>query len=269
MDVLEENKNELEKLAETFEIDGYKATADLIRKLKSSIPGKPDEMNKIYGDIVRTFKKEYAIDTFKKELFEHIENAVVSCIQNLKEKFAPKLLELKPLFEDMRKTAKNIEVVSKVFMKTNDIMERYFGTCFIYLLQIEGEFDSIVRLLYVLKMAERGVDVSLDDVYKMSLHCLHKKLKDLGMPGMLFKGWNNHIRNAIAHAHFTFDKETKCMIFVDINPTTGEEIYKETLPLNKFNEYVSAIDEVCNIFQLLLLLLRVFDLMINSWQKKN
>jgi len=54
------------------------------------------------------------------------------------------------------------------------------------------------------------------------------------------------------------------MTFIDINPTTGKQIYKKEFDLAEFTQYVLAIDEVTNIFQLLILLIRIRDIFIES-----
>ncbi len=173
----------------------------------------------------------------------------------------PLIEELFPLFESISNSAKNIDVIGSVFLQAPELTlkKRYYGICILYLLHVEGIFDDSMRILYVLKKAADGQDVSLKKVLKKSLSGLRRQFRQMGA-GLLFDGWNKHLRNAIAHAHFWYNDRTQKMSFQDIHPVTGKVVYDEDLNYKDFAEYYSKIDDVCSLMDHFFMLIRIRDL---------
>jgi len=258
---ISEIKMELKRIARIFEGDRLNVTAKSIDSFADSVPDKLKILNNKYLEILKAFQNEYATNSFKKELFNHIVDMIVSSVLSMKGKLKDKLLELYPLFESMKQTAENTTTITRVFFRTQDIKERFFGSCLLYLLKVEGEFDDTIRLLYVLKIVEQGKDVSLAEVYNKSLWTIRKELNAMGVTDLLFKGWkDNHLRNAIAHARLIYNEETKKMTFIDID-NSGETVYREDLNISEFSDYALAIDEVNFVFLGMMMMLSVRDLM--------
>lgn len=127
---------------------------------------------------------------------------------------------------------------------------------------VEGIFDDTIRILYVLRRAADGIDVSLKNVYTMSLWKLRKNLSS--MLGSDIHGWEGgHLRNAIAHLHFEYDESTKKMNFQDINPVSGKVTYNKSLSYGQFSRYYQEIDSVNSLVNCLIMLLRVRNLIIS------
>jgi hypothetical protein len=261
---IQEIKTELKRIAKIFEEDKLNATAKLVDKLVDSIPEKLEILKDKYLEILKTFQNEYTTNSFRKELFDHIVDMIVSSVLSMKGKLKDKLLELYPLFESIKQTAENTATITRVFLRTQDIKERFFGSCLLYLLKVEGEFDDTIRLLYVLKIAEQGKDVSLTEVYNKSLWKIRKELNNIGVTDLLFKGWkDNHLRNAIAHARLAYNEKTMKMTFTDIDDS-GKQVYKEDLNIAEFSDYALAIDEVNFVFLGMMMMLSIRDLIIAS-----
>jgi len=82
-------------------------------------------------------------------------------------------------------------------------------------------------------------------------------------------GWEDgHLRNSIAHARFSFDKETGKMNFVDILPWTNKTVYSESFSLQEFSQRMKMIAEVSHIFTDFIMLLRILDLIKHKWVGK-
>lgn len=256
-----ETKTELKRIAKVLEEEKLDVTAKLVDSFADFVPDRMKILNEKYIEILKAFKNEYSTNSFKEELFDHIVDMIVSGFLSMKGKLKDKLLELYPLFESMKQTAENTATIARVFSKSQDIKERFFGSCLLYLLKVEGEFDDTIRLLYVLKIAEQGKDVSLPEAYNKSLWTIRKELNAMGVTDLLFKGWkDNHLRNAIAHSRLTYNEETGKMTFEDID-NSGKTVYSENLNIAEFSDCALEIDEVNFVFLQMMMMIRIRDLM--------
>jgi len=153
------NKTKIRQLANFFQESNLIKTSKLIEDLADCLSSDFETLNKKYQLILKTFRDEYVTDSFKKELYDHVVDIMVSAVLTMKSELRDKLMELYPLFENVRETVDKTATIAKMFSKTSDVKERYIGTCLIYILKVEGEFDDTIRLLYVLKMATCNRDV--------------------------------------------------------------------------------------------------------------
>jgi len=82
-------------------------------------------------------------------------------------------------------------------------------------------------------------------------------------------GWEDgHLRNAFAHAHFSFDRETRKINFVDILPWINKTVYDESFTLQEFSQKLKMVAEVSHIFTDFIVLLRILDLIKHKWVGK-
>jgi len=99
------------------------------------------------------------------------------------------------------------------------------------------------------------IDIDYETIQEKSLRHFKSELDPV-----FFEGYNNHIRNAIAHARFRFDNAKSRMIFKDI-ATKCQPEYFEDLSLREFvNKYYDKIDSFCRLRVFYMLLLGVRDL---------
>lgn len=220
------------------------------------------ELRRDFNRMIDSFRKEFVQgNEFRRKSLKHIEDTIVSAILKQKRKIKSKFMELFPLLENMRKSAESIGAIGTVFLHAPRLTpkERYYCACVLYVLHVEGIFDDKMRLLYVLKKAADGQDVDLKTVGKISLSNLQGRFRRMGA-GLLFDGWNRHLRNAIAHAHFGYNNKTRKMSFKDINIFTGKVSYNKNLNYKDFVEYFSKIDDVCSLIDYFFMLIRIQDL---------
>jgi hypothetical protein len=262
-DVQLEIRQELENLATTFEADQFSATGRAIRNLANLVPSSLNPLESAYLTVRDAFKGEFATDAYREALFDSVAGMFTWDILKVG-KLEDKLLELRPLIDNMCETATNIATISRLFKGVVDVKEQYVGSCLAYLLQVGGEFSDAIRFLYTIKCAEQNIDATLEAVSTMSLWDIRARFREFEVTDALFKGWeDDHLRNAIAHARFAYDDDTQTMTFEDVDPCDGRTVYNNVLTLPEFSEFASAIANVNILFQRFIMLLRVGCLLAN------
>jgi len=261
---------ELERIAAFFKQENFKETARQIKRATKSLStGKPpaDVLRENFRKTYRSFQAKFVQkDSFRKSIFSQIDDTLMSAISAQRGRIKQKFKELAKLFVKMREASENIGVIASVFLRSKSLTkkEKYYGACVVYLMIVEGLFDKMIRVLYVLRHAANGIDVSLKDVYSKSPWELRRYLRrTLGGSDILFGGWENrHLRNAIAHSNFKYDEKTKKMNFQDVNPT-GRVTYNKSLSFDQFSKYYQKIDDVSYLVNRMVMLIRVRDLIIS------
>jgi hypothetical protein len=108
---------------------------------------------------------------------------------------------------------------------------------------IEGLFDEVIWLLYATKKAIKGASPDYEAMKKTALQWYKSYLNPV-----YFEGYNDRIRNAIAHTGFSYDENTKKMTFkdrCDYHQNVRRQAYQETLSLQEFGaKYFEKIYEL-------------------------
>ena len=153
-----------------------------------------------------------------------------------------------PNIETRRKAEINIKNVVSVFKNTSDMYERMLLLSFVYLMAVEGVYDQSIRVVYVLASHAGGNPMSFPTPHAMSLSSLQSELgqmSNLRNTDVLFNGYENHLRNAIAHSYLTFNPTNQKMGFEDYQPGSGSVSwpYREFDYLELLN-YYSKLEDV-------------------------
>ena len=91
---------------------------------------------------------------------------------------------------------------------------RYYLYCFLYMIEIEGSYRNWIRMLFYLLYNVTDGAITLDQVEEKSLTELRDMMVARGVKDSLFEFYmDGNLRNAIAHAGFSFDNERKKMRF--------------------------------------------------------
>jgi len=256
---------ELHKLAGRFSRGGFATTARWIEQLSKTLKlprvtfGEATEDLK---DIHQAFKNEFvgANETanYREKCFEAFESLILGMIDTRGHLESSKAFErVNPALKSGNQALRNIAEIYLALIASRDLNDkrRYYGLCFMYLILIEGLFDENIRILYILKKASEGIDIDYDEIKEKPLRFFEDKLDPI-----FFEGYNNHIRNSIAHARFRFDQKKKKMIFKD-RPYENQKGFKMSLSLREFGtEYYEKIDSFCRLRTYYLLFLGLTDL---------
>lgn len=252
--------------AEIFKAQHFERTSELLFELAEAIErgdvGKPGE---VFLEILSTYRDEYAKgDNGFLALYDFIEKTLIDSIISMKQGFGTKLLELQPQIREMNKAATIMEKIAEIFLKAGNLTkeERFYASCIVYLMDVEGKFDEACRLLYVLYKASLGQSIQLSDIENLSLRQIRDDIRQLsnGESEILFLGWqDNHLRNAIAHMRIEYDDASDAMRFVD-KGTSGVEVYNEKLPYEQFWRYSQLTNGVSSVFLHVMTILGAHDM---------
>lgn len=127
--------------------------------------------------------------------------------------------------EARRKAEDTIRKMIEFARASSTEEEKVIWMSLVYVLAVEGVFDQSVRMLYVLvNYAETRTLVILRRTHDQTLWDIKRNLERLlgnRRTKPIFEGWQNHLRNSIAHANFSFDSSQSKMVFRDFVPGTG------------------------------------------------
>ena len=149
------------------------------------------------------------------------------------------------LFSDttLHTCAEIIALSNRVADREGDIEAAMHLLCFVYLLLLEGSYDSTLRFLYAHYLHLSDTTANIVDI--------RKKFDEDHIGRSLFRGWNRTVRNAIAHATYSLDKSSRIVEFKDRGGRT------ERLTIPEFDVLVRNIYDV-NVAMLVLVILRIF-----------
>lgn len=260
-----ERAKELDKVATEFSLGGFPTTARWIRQLVKTLllPRVTfGEVLEDLKDVHKTFRSEFIGSNenavYRQRCFDQFESLILGMIDTRGHKVAFKIFEgLLPAFESGNQALSNLAEIYLALVASGGLSEkrRYYGLCFMYLISVEGLYDENIRALYILKRATKGVDIDYEKIQEKSLKFFKKKL---GL--VFFEGYNNRIRNAIAHARFRFDEKKNKMVFKD-RATKCQPEFSETLSLREFGiKYYGKIDSFCRLRTYHMLFLGIRDL---------
>lgn len=133
----------------------------------------------------------------------------------LNKPIGPLIKPVVPYLDEYIKTMGNLKTIEQVVddSKLNPL-ERYYLNCFAYMLIIEGSYQNWIKILYYLFYKTYKRNITLDKINKDNLRNLINNLIKWGIDDTIFECYEDgHLRNAIAHAHISFDKNTGKMKF--------------------------------------------------------
>lgn len=255
---------ELTRLSSQFMDGGYRKTAGWIERLSKKIVNPKVKVGDVLldlKDVWHAFRAEFigsdenwkyrekCYDTFDKIVQEMIDATGLKTPETMDRTY--------PALKAGGETLRNIVEVYLALVSPKGLNEKrkYYGFCFLYLLMVEGLYDENIKILYMFKRATKGEKVDYENIRERPLHFFKNEIEPV-----FFEGYNNRIRNAIAHAKFRFDDKTNRMIFWD-RKTRYQPEFRKALSLREFGiKYYEKIDDFCRLRHYYMLLLDVKDL---------
>lgn len=260
-----ERAEELNKISEKFHKGRFPTTARWIRKLSKTIQLSKvtiEEVVEDLKDIEQTFRVEFVGSDentgYRERCFDEFRSIVLRIIDEEGPKELFKALErVHPALRSGGQALQNLAEIYSALVASKNLSEkrRYYGLCFMYLISVEGLYDEDMRTLHILKKAGEGVSINYREIQQKPLWFFKKELEPV-----FFEGYNNRIRNAIAHARFRFDNEKNKMIFKDTGKKNQPE-YEVSLSLKEFHtKYYEKIDSFFRLRTFYLFFLAIRDL---------
>jgi hypothetical protein len=250
---------EIREYANHFKAEGYDETPRRLEYLAQGLAGRVPvaELEKSLEETMYTFRSEFGSggpSYFEVLRFiEPIVNFHLSRPPDKQRKFVP-------LLEELRRNAQNLKPIDEAFKKFSG-GTRFYGKCFLYMINAEGVFDEAITLLYGLLLEHAERPVTVEELHEMYLKDIKIEPLRAKAPAALFEGLSRVVRNAIAHCRFYFEQNTKQMIFLDKNFRTGKE-RPLSYSADEFDELYTKLDNVWHAISHLICLRRVLDLVL-------
>jgi len=170
--------------------------------------------------------------------------------------------KIKPLLEDVTefamiwmKSRYQINNLKQMADAIENLELKYYLYCFIYMIEIEGSYRNWIRMIFYLLYNMTDGLITLEDVEIKPLTELRDMMIARDVKDSLFEYYlDGNLRNAIAHAGFTFDKATNKMSFE--NKWVGRD-WEAEYTLDEFIEVlhkITIIPDICADFILLLMI---------------
>jgi hypothetical protein len=246
----------------------YPNTAKWVRNLAQTIaiPKKSiDEITYALKEILENFRVEYIGSDVNSNYRE-------KCLQAYINLFGTMLIDkgtqasydtfesLIAAFETRQQTLTNIAEVYQTLLNSKGLTEkrRYIGFCIMYSFYVEGYYDEVIRELYLFKKTIEDKKVDYEAIRDMKIFDMQKELDPV-----FFEGYNNHLRNSIAHARFSYKEDSKKILFKDRDERIRRDSYEESFTFEEFmKNYYGKIDDFCRLDNRFMVLLSLRDIVI-------
>jgi hypothetical protein len=220
-----------------------------------------DEIAADWTDVIQAFKNDFVGSDKNREYREKCYTALEKTIDDMIGKLGlPKSSEtFDRILPELERGAEALNNLGRIYLeliKSKNLSEsgNYYSMCFMYLVLVEGVYDENIRILYTFRKATDGVDTDYEAIKDKPIWKFEKDLVPV-----FFEGYNDRIRNAIAHAKFNYDDASKVMVFKDRANRVQPE-YSKSLSLREFGiQCYAKVDDFCRLVIFYILLLGARD----------
>jgi hypothetical protein len=235
-------------LAETYRSGapaGFPNAANILDNISSLLEsGKAtrSDLDEAYQELTDAVRKDFSAMTHSTDILDGVD-AILSRPSRIALEHSNALMAM--LSEKaLHKCNEIIALSNRVADRDGDTALVVHLMCFVYLLLLEGPYDSTLRFLYAYYLQRLDTGANIADI--------KKKFDEDHIGRSIFDGWNRTVRNAIAHATYSLDKGTRMVEFEDVQGRG-----KERLTILQFHTLVRRAYDVSTAASVLLTL-RIF-----------
>lgn len=164
-------------------------------------------------------------------------------------------------FDALSETESKLHVLFETQKGLTDVC-RFYILCFAYMIAMEGYYDELIRFVYGVRHFISTSEVLEPDSLK------YKPVNEM-YPALEIHSANiasiwdtgHHVRNAIAHARFTYIDKERSMRFVDLDPQKGNVKFDITLTFVEVDRMYGTISNLGEVMKILLNLWFTFNLL--------
>jgi len=264
---VEKRAKEICRIAELFTEKGYGKTADKILEFAEILKEKevPSDFLKKLDELFNLFQKEFEKllpvgQDFRKRCYEEVKRLVFSAIGRMPSDFAQAILNLYPSLKALnhgrRITGEIADELSRKQIKDDNVVFHLY--CFAFLIQVEGIFDELARVLYFFKTVDKNRIPTSQELIEMNVWNV---LREFRTPPVFLENWSEKksIRNAIGHASVFYDSSKKEARFID--EPAG---YDRVLNVSQFMEIALQLEDSVAAFTYIMILLKLYDLILSK-----
>jgi hypothetical protein len=219
------------------------------------------EIKSDWIDVMQAFKNDFVGSgenwKYREKCYMTLEKTINDMIGKLG---FPKSKEtFERILPELETGAEALNSLGRIYLeliKSKNLSEsgNYYSMCFMYLVLVEGVYDENIRILYTFRKATDGADIAYEAIKDEPIWKFKKDLVSV-----FFEGYNDRIRNAIAHAKFKYDDASKMMNFRD-RANRAQPEYSKSLSLREFGiQCYAKVDDFCRLVIFYTLLLGARD----------
>jgi hypothetical protein len=210
---------ELEIQAEMLRQTGYLSAAEWCKHIREHLDAYSKHSNDLIVDVERllgAFKDDFIFRVesgnidLRKRCLEVVQVLTERAIQNDGD-INKTLKELLPYNDRALNANKVVYKMDKAFERLDDSLFeiQLYGSLFTFMLHVDGQYFPALKILCALKLAGEKNKRSIKYIESLNLDQMENILGKFGAPiFVVYNSDGRHLRNAIAHSNFTFDKDT-------------------------------------------------------------
>lgn len=232
---------------------GYIKTAIAIGNLSLEVAkGKIGSSVESFVDqVIECAEEEWMVSSYKKKVHEALSSSMSydKAIDKMEPRLEKEIGQLVMIFK--ARSTSVMKSLDRIIANTSDQEQKFLLASFRYIISYEGIFDQSMRALFILVSMAKGKPVTFENERSMPVLEIKKHLAGLigeSSTEVIFEGYNNHLRNSIGHANFTYDSAKLKTVFEDHDPIMGGITWGPiSLTLDEFvTEYLTKLDVVAN-----------------------
>ena len=140
--------------------------------------------------------------------------------------------------------------------------DKAVGISYDYLAHIDGMYGKDLKDFVIFDMLSKLEPVDFNKIKKMNITNIKDYFKGVPKSSFLFDGYNDEIRNAIAHSSFWYDEKKKKVIFEErrknkTHEKTIDELFEMKEKLSDIEDIVFCYNEIQTIDKVVSDLIRV------------
>lgn len=211
---------------------------------------KISSLEALFEEIIKTVENEFG----KRD--EHSKKCVQMILRHLQIIFtSPRYDEmLDELIEIMRKREPTANIwrglLRSISHEKQNNKERFVGLSQEYASKIEGLYKIDLRICYLISKFAMNNKSSWKKIMNTNTSEIKNYYNEKFDDTSLFEGWNNHIRNAVAHSSYYYDDDNMTMTYED-----SQVSWKKELSYNELLEMSQKLMNVCELADMLVRLI--------------
>ena len=247
----------LDQSIKLFSVQNFHDTVIEIKKIKKELQGKKNFviLNNTFRVLQTTFIIEFNTTPHRiqcSDFFKKRYNTVMKTnVKGLNNRTLNRnWLNSMEQRAKARKTILTLDGILIDGMKTD--YDKAVGISYDYLAHIDGMYGKDLKDFVIFDMLSKLEPVDFNEIQNMDIKGINDYFKGIPKSSCLFDGYNNEIRNAIAHSSFWYDEKKKKIIFEErkksrIHEKTIDELFEMKEELSDIEDLVFYYNEILTI----------------------
>ena len=236
-----------------FSVQNFHNAANEIKKMKKELQGKKNNviLDSTFRVLQTTFIVEYNTTPHRIQCSDFFKKRY-----NIVMKTNVKGLNKRTLNRNWLNSMEQRAKARKVLLTLDGILiegmktdyDKAVGISYDYLAHIDGMYGKDLKDFVIFDMLSKLEPVDFNEIQNMDIKDIKEYFKGVPKSSCLFEGYNNEIRNAIAHSSFWYNEKKKKIIFKDqqkaAHVKTIDELFEIKEKLSDIEDLVFYYNEI-------------------------